>query len=65
MEHLNRTVKDCVANVDANVDESSIVQCGKSLNGIMNVYNAFDSVSGVSPITTFGKPEAISTPNRS
>ena len=50
MEHLNRTVKDYVANVGANVDESSIVQCGKSLNGIMNVCDAFDSVSGVSPM---------------
>ena len=51
MEHLNRTVKDYVANIGANVNESSFVQCGKSLSGIMAVCDAFDSTSGVSPMS--------------
>ena len=58
MEHLNRTVKDYVANAGANVGESSFVQCGKSLSGIMAVCDAFDTSSGVSPMS-----QAHSRPN--
>ena len=47
-EYLNRTVKDYVANVGANVDESSICSVAK----VWTVsWMSFDSVSGVSPMS--------------
>ena len=35
MEHLNRVVKDHVATLGANVAESCIIQCGKSLGDLL------------------------------
>ena len=49
MEHLNRNVKDYVANLGANVAEDTIVQSGKSLGGIMAVCSQFDHDNGVRP----------------
>lgn len=43
MEHLNRAVKDNVATLGANVDESSILQCGRSLKGLMDTCSNFDA----------------------
>ena len=45
MEHLNHNVK--FTNLGASVAESTIVQCGKSLDWIMVACNQFDRESGV------------------
>ena len=42
MEHLNRVVKDNVATLGANVAESSILQCGRSLKRLMDTCSNFD-----------------------
>lgn len=49
MEHLNRTVKSYVSSLGSNVTESTIMQCGKSLNGIMDVCRNFDRENNISP----------------
>jgi len=41
-EHLNRTLKDAVTGIGANVTQQSIKQCGKSLNSVMKVLGSFD-----------------------
>ena len=57
MEHLNRTVKDYVASLGANVAERSIIQCGKSLGGISSVTQQFDKDNSVSkPLSTHSSP---------
>ena len=52
MEHLNRTVKDHVAHLRANVAEKSIIQCSQSLKGIMEVCQHFDEQLMVRPDST-------------
>ena len=52
MEHLNRIVKDHVANLGANVAEKSILQCGKSLKGLMETCASFDKQFNVRPPST-------------
>lgn len=47
MEHLNRNLKEYIANLGANVAESGIVQCGKSLSGIMEVVDRYDQETGI------------------
>ena len=37
MEHLNRTVKEYIAGVEANVSQSTIIQCRQLLGGMMTV----------------------------
>ncbi len=49
MEHLNRSVKEYVGNLGANVSESTILQCGRSLKGIQGVCSAFDKEAEVHP----------------
>ncbi len=49
MEHLNCTVKDYLGNLSANISESTILQCGRSLNGIQNVCSRFDQEAAVRP----------------
>ena len=49
MEHLNRTVKDYVAGLGANKSESTILQCGSSLGGIMAVCKSFDKYTDIAP----------------
>lgn len=49
MEHLNRAVKDYIGNLGANVTESTILQCGKSLNGILATCQCFDNENGIRP----------------
>jgi len=41
-EHLNRSLKDAITGVGANVTQKSIIQCGKSLNSVMKVLSSFD-----------------------
>lgn len=43
MEHLNRVVKDHVVTLGANVAESSIIQCRKSLKGLLETCSNFDA----------------------
>ena len=37
MEHLSRPIKKYIAGVGANVSQSTIIQCGQSLDGMMTV----------------------------
>lgn len=53
MEHLNRTVKSYISSLGANVSESSILQCGRSLNGIMDVCTKFDNENGIKPESSY------------
>lgn len=48
-EHINRTAKDYVHGHGANISEQSIIQCGKSLEGMSAVVTNFDSVNAVRP----------------
>lgn len=49
MEHLNRTLKDFVSSLGANVTEKTILQCGRSLGGIMSVCQTFDKSNDIVP----------------
>lgn len=42
MEHLNRTVKEHIVSLGANVAEKSILQCGQSLKGLIETCENFD-----------------------
>jgi hypothetical protein len=61
MEHLHRNVKDYVANLGANIAENTIVQCGKSLAGIMTVCDRFDSENGVCPTSQSHTRSSVTT----
>ena len=52
MEHLNRTIKDYVATLGANVAEQSILQCGRSLKGLIETCSNLDEQLGISPFST-------------
>ena len=41
-EHLNRALKTSVANIGANIAPKTILQCGKSLKGLMATVENFD-----------------------
>ena len=47
MEHLNRTLKDIIRGMGANVTEATIIQAGKSLQMIMSVMANFDAETNV------------------
>ena len=47
MEHLNRTLKGYAAGVGANISSDSIIQLGKSLNGMMAVTESFDMANNI------------------
>ena len=49
MEHLNRTVKEYIAGVGANVSQNTIIQCGQSLDGMMTITKNYDKVNNVHP----------------
>lgn len=49
MEHLNRTVKDHVTTLGANVAEQSILQCARSLKGLIETCSTFDAQLGLEP----------------
>ena len=51
-EHLNHALKNAVAYMGANVATNSIMQCGKSLNGLMQAVDNFDKENGVHPVST-------------
>lgn len=57
MEHLNKVLKGCIANLGANISEETIIQCWKSLSGLMDVCKQFDTENDVKPSsTTHSKP---------
>ena len=47
MEHLNRTLKDHLLGLGANVSESTIIQISRSLRKLMAVTAHFDSACGI------------------
>ena len=49
MEHLNRTWKDYLHGLGANVSEATIIQTSKSLCNLMAVSSHFDTISGIHP----------------
>jgi len=51
MEHLNRTLKDYLSNVGANISESSIVRTSESLHALLQISTQFDHSSGIDPVT--------------
>ena len=51
MEHLNRSVKDCLSSVGANISEDAILQCGKSLYRLIKIHKQFDSTSNIKPVS--------------
>ena len=61
MEHLNRTVKDHVGTLGANVAEHSILKCGHCLKGLLETCSNFDEKLGVAPSSTSHSKENIAT----
>ena len=51
LEHLNRTLKDFVKCIGANVKSSTVVQASKSLKSLLNIGTHFDSISSVHPVS--------------
>lgn len=51
-KHLNHSLKTAGDGMGANVAENTILLCGKSLIGIMQVANNFDLKSEVHPVST-------------
>ena len=51
-EHLNRTLKDSVGEMGANLSESAIVQRSKSLKGVMDVVQTFDVNTNLHAVST-------------
>ena len=47
MEHLNRSLKDYVKDLGANISKETILQRGKSLKGIYTVCSNFDETSEI------------------
>lgn len=47
MEHLNRTLKDYLLGLGANISESTIIQISRSLRKLMAITGHFDSVCGI------------------
>ena len=46
-EHLNRALKDAIVGVGPNIAEQTILQCGKSLDGLIKVCTSFDDQHGL------------------
>ena len=51
-EYLNHVLKTAVSAVGANVSPASILQCGKSIKGLVDTVNAFDKEHHVHPVST-------------
>ena len=47
MEHLNRTLKDYLKGLGANISDSTILQTGKSLRGLMDMTAYFDELCDI------------------
>ena len=53
MEHLNRLVKDFMIGLGANVSETTIINCSKSLKGVIEACDNFDNSCGASTISMY------------
>ena len=51
-EHLNHALKTAVSCMGANVATNTILQCGKSLNGLMQTVDNFDAENELHPVST-------------
>lgn len=51
-EHLNHALETAGDGMGTNVAKNTILLCGKSLNGIMQMANNFDLESEVHPVST-------------
>lgn len=51
-EHLNRALKTAIAGTGANVAPKTILQCGKSLKGLMNVVQNYDQEHGIHKVSS-------------
>ena len=49
MEHLNRTLKDYLKGLGANISDSTVLQTGKSLRGLMDITAYFDELCDIAP----------------
>ena len=49
MEHLNRTLKDYLLGLGANVSEATIIQTSKALRNLMEVSSHFDTICSIHP----------------
>ena len=49
MEHLNRTLKDYLKGLGSNISDSTILQTGKSLRGLMDITAYFDELCDIPP----------------
>ena len=49
MEHLNRTLKDCLKGLGANISDATILQTSKSLRGLMELTTYFDTICDIAP----------------
>ena len=49
MEHLNRTLKDYLKGLGANVSEATITQTSKSFRNLMQITSHFDSICDIPP----------------
>lgn len=47
MEHLNRQLKDFTTGIGANLTETTVVNCSKSLQGIAATCENFDATTGI------------------
>ena len=50
--HLNHALKTAVAGMGANVAANTILQCGKSLKGLMQAVQNFDKEHGIHAVST-------------
>ena len=51
LEHLNRTLKDFVSSIGANVSTSTVVQARKSLKFLLNLGTHFDEICSIKPVS--------------
>ena len=51
-EHINRSLKDTLAGLGANINPDTIIQCGKSLKGLMDTVNNFDKEHSIHAVST-------------
>ena len=49
MEHLNRTLKDYLKGLGANISENTVFQTGRSLRGLMDITAYFDELCDIAP----------------
>ena len=47
MEHVNRTCKEAIQHLGANLTPQAIVQCGKARGKLTKVMENFDTINGI------------------